>query len=71
LVLHLADVFAERLEHETGPDPALQVKRAYALAFGRRPPPEECIQAVQVVRRHGAATLTRAIFNSNEFVYID
>jgi hypothetical protein len=71
LVLHLADVFAARLAREAGPDPARQVERAYQLAFGRRPQPEECRQAVQVVNRHGAATLARAIFNSNEFVYID
>jgi hypothetical protein len=69
--LHLADVFAERLAREAGPDPARQVERAYQLAFGRSPQPDECKQAVQVVQRHGAATLARAIFNSNEFVYID
>jgi hypothetical protein len=71
LVLHLADLFAERLEREAGPDPAQQVERAYQLAFGRRPRPEEYSQAAQVVKRHGAATLARAIFNSNEFVHIN
>src|SRR4051794_2181517 len=71
LVLHLADLFAARLEHEAGPDPAQQVERAYQLAFGRRPGPEEWRQAAEVVKRHGAATLARAIFNSNEFVHID
>jgi hypothetical protein len=71
LVLHLADVFAARLAREAGPDPMRQVERAYQLAFGRRPRPEECKQAVRVVKHHGAATLARAIFNTNEFVYID
>jgi hypothetical protein len=71
LVLHLADAFAARLAREVGPDPAPQVERAYRLAFGRPPDPDERERSVRVVRRHGTATMTRVIFNSNEFLYVD
>jgi hypothetical protein len=71
LVLHLAGVFALRLEREVGADAAEQVARAYRLAFGRMPGPAESAEAIRVVRQFGSATLARAIFNSNEFMYID
>ena len=71
LVLHLSDAFAARLLRECGPDPALQVDRSYRLAFGRLPHAEERVRAVGVVERFGASTLARAIFNSNEFLYVD
>jgi hypothetical protein len=71
LVLYLADAFAARVAREAGPDPKAQVERAYRLAFGRSPDPDEGEQSVQVVRHHGIATLPRAIFNSNEFLYVD
>jgi Protein of unknown function (DUF1553)/Protein of unknown function (DUF1549)/Planctomycete cytochrome C len=71
LVLYLADSLAARLEQEVGPDAARQVERAYRLAFGRSPLPVERARAVEVVERFGAATLARAIFNSNEFLYVD
>ncbi len=69
--LHLADRFAERLARDAGPDAEAQVRRAYQLAYGRDPTPEELPTAVNVVRDHGAAALTRAILNSNEFLYAD
>jgi hypothetical protein len=71
LVLHLADALAGRLAREAGPDAGLQVDRAYRLAFGRRPDPDERARAVSVVQRFGAATLARALFNSGEFFYLD
>jgi hypothetical protein len=71
LTLSLADRFAERLRREAGDDAERQVKRAYALAFGRPPDPEECRRATHVAQNHGPAVLARAIFNSSEFLYID
>ena len=71
LVLHLSDAFAARLVREAGPDAGRQVERAYRLAFGRGPEADERAWAGRVVERFGAATLARAIFNSNEFLYLD
>ena len=71
LVLHLADAFAARLVREAGADPSKQVDRAYLLALGRVPDAGERATAVGVVERFGAATLSRALFNSNEFLYVD
>ena len=71
LVLHLADAFADRLGRDAGPDPGKRADRAYRLAFGRDPDADERAEAIRVVERFGAPTLARAIFNSNEFLYVD
>jgi hypothetical protein len=71
LVLHLADAFAARLAREAGPDPGRQADLAYRLAFGRDPDPAERSRAVRAIEQVGASTLARAIFNSNEFLYVD
>ena len=71
LVLYLADAFAARLTSEAGLDAGRQVDLAYRLALSRNPEPGEREQARRVVERLGAAPLARAIFNSNEFLYLD
>ncbi|HZU35727.1 MAG TPA: DUF1553 domain-containing protein, partial [Gemmataceae bacterium] len=71
LVLRMADAFARRLEHEAGSDVDRQIERAYWLAYGRAPDPAEHRLASQAVRQHGLFVLTRALFNSNEFLYVD
>jgi Protein of unknown function (DUF1553)/Protein of unknown function (DUF1549)/Planctomycete cytochrome C len=71
MVLYQSDAFAARLASEAGPAAEKQVERAYQLAFGRSPEPDERAWASDVVRRFGAATLARAIFNCNEFLYLD
>ncbi|MFI5458429.1 MAG: PSD1 and planctomycete cytochrome C domain-containing protein [Isosphaerales bacterium] len=71
LVLYLSDALAARLAREAGPDARRQVERAYRLAFGRGPEPDEQGRAVQAVENFGLSTLARAIFNSNEFLYLD
>ena len=68
--LQQAATFASRLAAECGPEPAAQVQRAYQLAFGRPPLPEELQDASAIVKTHGAAPLCRALFNSNEFLFI-
>ena len=70
-VLHIVDKFCERVQHDVGNDPAAQIRRAYRLAYGREPLPEELAAAQRVVVEHGLPVLVRAIFNSNEFVYVD
>jgi hypothetical protein len=71
LVLHLSDAFADRLRREAGGDLGAVADLAYRLAFGRTPEREERGHAVRVIERFGASTLARALFNSNEFLYVD
>jgi hypothetical protein len=70
-ILDASRHFAERLKREAGPDVDAQVRRAYLLAYGRTPHEDEARLARQVVKEHSLAVLTRAIFNSNEFLYVD
>ena len=62
---------ANRLSLEAGNDVGRQVDRAYRLALGRSPEPDERARAVGVVHRAGLPALARAIFNCNEFLYFD
>jgi hypothetical protein len=70
-VLQQAGYFAERLRKEAGDDVRAQVRRAFRLAFGRGPTGEEAAAAAALVRQHGLPALCRALFNANEFVYVD
>jgi hypothetical protein len=70
-VLRMADRFAERLKKDAGDDASKQIQRAYELALGRSPSDAEIAQFRPLVERNGLATFCRAIFNSNEFVYVD
>ncbi|MBI3822417.1 MAG: DUF1553 domain-containing protein [Planctomycetes bacterium] len=70
-VLRMADRFAGRLKKEAGNDVGKQVMRAYELAYGRRATDEEIARVRPAIERHGLAVFCRAVFNSNEFVYVD
>jgi len=66
-----AEAFAERLKREAGADVERQVERAFRLALGREPSEREAKASAAVVREHGLSTLCRALFNTNEFLYVD
>ncbi len=70
-MLRQARYFAERLEQEAGSDRALQVDRAFRLAFGRPPTNAELALAVEFIQQQGLFGLCRSLFNANEFVYVD
>jgi hypothetical protein len=70
-VLRMADRFAERLEKEAGNDLARQIARAFELAYGRPATAAEIAAARPVIVQHGLPIFCRAIFNSNEFVFVD
>ena len=70
-VLRMADKFAERVSRDAGDDVALQITRTYQLAYMRDPTADEMTMVRQVVELHGLSVLTRAIFNSSEFLYVD
>jgi mono/diheme cytochrome c family protein len=69
--LDQAVAFADRLRREAGDDPERQVRRAFRLTFGREPTAPEKVAAVALVRSQGTAALCRALYNANEFLYVD
>ena len=79
LVRAQSAAFAGRLLKECGDKPEDIVPRAWQLAFGRPPTPTESERARAFLRtRAGAATfeaaladLCLALFNANEFLYVD
>jgi hypothetical protein len=70
-VLRMADALTRRVEREAGPTAAERITRAYQLAYGRDPGASELKIAQRIVGMHGPGVLARAIFNSNEFLYVD
>jgi hypothetical protein len=84
--LEQARHFADRVRQDAGPDPAAQVRRAMALAWGRDPSPAEIDRATRFLtgqvrllaseppskQRHEALVdFCRVLFNSNELIYLD
>jgi len=69
-LIQQADFFADRLRQEVGDEAATQVKHAFRLTFQRLPTEEELAAGVQLVQDHGLAALCRALFNTNEFLYV-
>lgn len=65
-----AEAFAARVRAGSGGDVAEQVKVAYRMALGREPDAGELGEADPVVRDHGLSALCRALFNSNEFLFL-
>jgi hypothetical protein len=65
-----AAAFAARVRREAGDGVGPQVKRAYLLALSREPAGDERREAEATVTAHGLATLCRALYNSNEFLFI-
>ena len=64
--------FARRLLRECGDRPDDAVRRAWQLAFGRPATAAEIERARTFLRQRGAlADLCLALFNANEFVYVD
>ena len=64
------EAFASRVKKEAGDDIAKQITRAYQLAVSRAPTAGESCETLPIIRQHGIATLCRALFNSNEFLFI-
>jgi hypothetical protein len=61
----MAKAFAARMAASADP-----VGHGFALAFGRAPSAEERSAAASLVSQHGLPALARALFNTNEFVYV-
>ena len=69
--LDMAQALADRLKHEEGTDPDAQVRRGFALAFGRSPTTAEQSESVTLIARHGLTAFCRVILNANELIYLD
>lgn len=65
-----SNAFAARVTLEAGADPDAQVRRVYQRALSRDPSADELREAASIAREHGLATLCRALFNSNEFLFL-
>lgn len=81
-VFKQATQFAERVKKEVGTDPGLGVERAWILALGRLPSPVEKDEAMQLLQQLAAqaaaedstvpfATFCLALYNLNEFLFVD
>ena len=68
--LQVSEAFAARVKKEIHDDFAKQIHRIYQVALSRDATPDELADAVPVVRQHGLAVLCRAIFNSNELLFL-
>ena len=69
--LDMANFLAQRLEGEAPSDRVAQVRRAFMLAYGRQPSAAEVTECMKVLQARGLRTLTRALLNSNELIYLD
>ena len=56
---------------EVGDGIAVQVRRAFRLAFQRDPTEREAAAAEKWVRKHDLVPLCRALFNANEFILVN
>ena len=78
-VYRQAELFAARLTREAGEDPAAQVNRAWQIAVGRRPTDDEQAEsrvlldtlALESSRPAALTTFCLAMFNLNEFLYVE
>lgn len=69
-VYNRAEKIAEKVIKETGNDPAQQAEKVFRLMFGRSPSSVERNATTQTINDFGLATVTRAMLNSNEFLFI-
>ncbi|MCB1207850.1 MAG: DUF1553 domain-containing protein [Verrucomicrobiales bacterium] len=68
--LDQSEAFAVRVKKEVGEDSAKQIARAYQLALSRNPTPEELQDVTATVQANGLSVLCRALYNSNEFLFV-
>ena len=71
LLVAMAAHFANRVTRDAGADPETAVGRAVELALGRPASESERHLLADLARTHGLQQACRAIFNLNEFVFVD
>ena len=65
-----ADLMAQRLRDASTPDPLAQAIRAFDLCYGRPITEDELSLSVDFIQDQGLEQFCRALFNSNEFLFI-
>jgi hypothetical protein len=65
--LDMALAFEKRL---AALPPDERIPQAFLLTYGRRPASEEVTKSQQLIAQHGFAHFARALFNTNEFLYV-
>ena len=71
-IIEQASRLALRAEREAGPDRAAQIERVFVLTLARpRRRAKERAACLAVAEEHGLAAVCRAIFNSNEFLFLE
>jgi hypothetical protein len=70
-VLRMAEAFAERVKNEVRESSEKQIERAFLLAVGKSPAPQQMAVASDFVQRHGLAAFCRVLLNTNAFLYVD
>jgi len=70
-MLKQAEYFAARLTENPDTSSSAQVLLAFRSAFGRQPSNEESATSITLIESAGLAEFCRALFNANEFIYID
>ena len=68
--LEQSEAFAARVKQEAGADLNNQIAHAYQLALSRSPTRDELTETAALIREHGLPALCRALFNSNEFLFV-
>ena len=69
-VIDQSNAFAKRVTATHPQDVTQQIRMAFVLALGREPSAEETQAFRGIIEQHGLPTLCRALFNSNEFLFI-
>ncbi len=70
-MLRMSDRLAERLKRDAGDDLSKAIERCWQLAYSRSPTEAESASLQKFAHEHGLAALTRLVFNSNEFLYVE
>ena len=69
--LDQAERFAKRIERQGCENIAVQVEQAFQLALQRSPDDTELKAASSLVSEYGLAALCRALYNANEFLFLE
>ncbi|OYW22505.1 MAG: hypothetical protein B7Z55_04540 [Planctomycetales bacterium 12-60-4] len=65
--LYMAQALERRL---ASTPPSERIQQAFLLTYGRPPEPGELTQSQQLIAKHGLVHFARALFNTNEFLYV-
>ena len=65
-----AQFFAERIRKDVGENPEVQIERAFAIAYSRKPDADEKKNLAALADEHGLEQVCRVIFNTSEFVFV-